>query len=95
VDVDVNEGGHEELTIKPVHNATVAGDDVAKVLGNIRSNYSIVAASWSAVKTLVKTNLYFEGPLKSAGEKSAKGPDHAGKNGHEEGVDEERVNGQG
>ena len=30
--VDVYEGGHEELAVEPVHDAAVAGDDVAKVL---------------------------------------------------------------
>ncbi len=32
MDVDVDEGGHQELTVEPVHDAAVSGDDVAKVL---------------------------------------------------------------
>ena len=32
LDVDVDEGGHEELTIEPVHDASVTGDDVAEIL---------------------------------------------------------------
>lgn len=32
VDVDVDEGGHEELAVEPVHDATVAGNDVTEIL---------------------------------------------------------------
>lgn len=32
-DVHVDEGGHEELAVEPVHDAAVAGDHVAEVLG--------------------------------------------------------------
>lgn len=32
VDVNIDKGSHEELTVKPVHDATVTGDDVTEVL---------------------------------------------------------------
>jgi len=32
VDVDVDEGGHEELAVEPVHDATVARNDVTEIL---------------------------------------------------------------
>jgi hypothetical protein len=32
VDVHVDEGGHQELAVEPVHDAAVAWDDVTKVL---------------------------------------------------------------
>ena len=32
VDVDVDESGHEELAVETVHDAAVAGDDVAEIL---------------------------------------------------------------
>ena len=35
VDVDVDEGGHEELAVEPVHYAAVPGNDVAKILNKI------------------------------------------------------------
>lgn len=31
-DVDVDEGGHQELAVEAIHDATVAGDDVTEVL---------------------------------------------------------------
>lgn len=30
--IDVREGGHQVLTVEPIHDATVAGDGVGKVL---------------------------------------------------------------
>ena len=32
MDVDVDESGHEELAVETVHDAAVAGDDVAEIL---------------------------------------------------------------
>lgn len=32
VDVDVDKSGHEELTVESVHDASMAGDNVTKVL---------------------------------------------------------------
>ena len=37
VDVDVDKGGHEELTVESVHDASMARDDVTKVLDLERS----------------------------------------------------------
>jgi len=37
VDVDIGEGGHQELAVESVHDAPVARDDVAKVLDLERS----------------------------------------------------------
>lgn len=42
-DVDVDEGGHQELAVESVHNATVPRDHVAEVLTN-HINYKI---TWS------------------------------------------------
>ena len=46
MDVDVDEGGHEELAVEPVHDATVPRNDVPKILNEmkhsclIRTTYS-------------------------------------------------------
>ena len=37
MDVDVDKGGHEELTVESVHDASMARDDVTKVLNLKRS----------------------------------------------------------
>lgn len=37
-DVDVNKGGHEVLTVEPVHDASVTRDGVGKVLKPNRSS---------------------------------------------------------
>ena len=34
VDVDVDEGRHQELAVEPVHDAAVTRDDVAEILNN-------------------------------------------------------------
>ena len=36
VDVDVDEGGHEELAVEPVHDATVPRNYVSKILNNMK-----------------------------------------------------------
>ena len=32
VNVDIDKGGHEELTVKPVHDTTVTRDNVTEIL---------------------------------------------------------------
>ena len=49
MDVDVDEGGHQELAVKPVHDPPVAGNDVPKVLdleGSLEARGK-EAAKWS------------------------------------------------
>ena len=43
MDVDVDEGGHEELAVEPVHDAAVPRNDIAKILNETNTldpNYS-------------------------------------------------------
>jgi hypothetical protein len=35
VDVDVDEGGHQELAVEPIHDAAVARNDIAEILKQI------------------------------------------------------------
>ena len=56
VDVDVDEGGHEELAVEPVHDAAVPGNDVAKILNQMQHVQS-ASIAWS--QGLV--NLYYCG----------------------------------
>ena len=49
VDVDIDKGGHQELAVKPVHDAAMAGDDVSKVFdleGSLEARGK-EAAKWS------------------------------------------------
>jgi len=42
VDVDVDEGGHQELAVEPIHDAAVARNDIAEILKQI---YLLIAAT--------------------------------------------------
>ena len=39
VDVDVDEGGHQELAVEPIHDPAVSGNDVAEILKQINFFY--------------------------------------------------------
>lgn len=39
-DIDVCEGGHQVLTVKPIHDAAVAGDSAGEVLQGRRGDVS-------------------------------------------------------
>ena len=39
VDVDVDEGGHEELAVEPVHDAAVPRNYVSKILNNMKHSW--------------------------------------------------------
>ena len=52
--VYIDEGGHKELTVKPVHNTTVTWDGVTKVLQTYK-NILVSDSDKSGVVTLTKT----------------------------------------
>ena len=54
VDVDVDESGHEELAVEPVHDAAVPGNDVAKILNKrdvIKIQNRYISANFTAPKS--------------------------------------------
>ena len=54
VDVDVDESGHQELAVEPVHDAAVPGNDVAKILNKryvIKIQNRYISATFRAPKS--------------------------------------------
>lgn len=106
-DVDVHKGGHEVLTVKPVHDASMARDRVGKILkwettrtpnhlqmlsnGHDPRSYSFFKQSNSACLWFFSLYLNLEGSLEAAGKEATKRPHDGGEAGESDAVDLERV----